>query len=102
MSFAQRELFPGPQADLFGDDAPAATAPAYMVKREHVVNRLVEMLADMRGAARWPWSETRVSLNRETVWPYLLRLLPADEAARWRADLDRETERLDGEAAQAA
>ena len=102
MPFAQRELFPGPQADLFGDDAPAAAAPAYQVKREHVVNRLVEMLADMRRAERWPWSETRVKLNRETVWPYLLRLLPEDEAARWRADLDREAERLDGEAAQAA
>lgn len=102
MPFAQRELFPGPQADLFGDDAPVAAAPAYQVKREHVVNRLVEMLGDMRGAARWPWSETRVSLNRETVWPYLLRLLPADEAARWRADLDREARRLDDEVARAA
>lgn len=102
MPFAQRELFPGPQADLFGDDAPVAAAPTYKVKREHVVIRLVEMLGDMRGAERWPWSETRVNLNRETVWPYLLRLLPADEAARWRTDLDRETERLDGEAAQAA
>ena len=102
MSFAQRELFPGPQADLFGDDAPVATAPAYAVKREHVVNRLIEMLGDMRRAARWPWSETRVSLNRETVWPYLLRLLPDDEAARWRANLDREAKRLDYEAAQAA
>ena len=95
LSFVQRELFPGPKADLFGDDAPVAAAPAYNVRREHVVNRLVEMLADMKGAATWPWSETRVSLNRETVWPYLLRLLPADEASRWRRDLQREAERLD-------
>lgn len=95
MGFAQRELSPAPQADLFGDEA---AAPAYRVKRDHVVNRLVEMLADMRGAPRWPWSETRVTLNRETVWPYLLRLLPDDEAARWRADLDAEAERLDAAA----
>lgn len=94
MTFAQRELFPSPQADLFGDAAPAP-APAYQVKREHVLNRLVEMLADMRGANRWPWSETRVSLNRETVWPYLLRLLPETEAQAWRANLEAEADRLD-------
>src|SRR4051794_34261190 len=92
MGYAQRELFPPPQADLFGE-GPAQ--PAYKVKREHVLNRLVEMLADMRAAEHWPWSETRVTLNRETVWPYLLRFLPEDEAARWRADLDAEAARLD-------
>ncbi|MDR4307476.1 hypothetical protein IHQ68_12695 [Chelatococcus sambhunathii] len=93
MTYAQRELFPSSQADLFGDDAPMR--PTYQVKREHVLNRLVEMLGDMRGAKRWPWSETRVSLNRETVWPYLLRLLPEPEAARWREELDAEAGRLD-------
>ena len=95
LTFAQRELFPSPQDDLFGEDAPIAVAPTYQVKREHVLNRLVEMLDDLKSAARWPWSETRVSLNRETVCPYLLRLLPDDEAEQWRIDLARETERLD-------
>lgn len=94
MAFAQRETSPAPQADLFGEASPPAQ-PAYQVKREHVLNRLVEILADMRGADRWPWSETRTTLNRETVWPYLLRLLPDDDAARWRADLDAEAGRLD-------
>lgn len=94
MGFAQRELFSPPQADLFGDDE-APPRPAYRVKREHVTNRLVEMLDAMRGARTWPWPETRVALNRETVWPYLLRLLPDDEAAQWRAELTVEAERLD-------
>lgn len=97
MGFAQSELFPSPQPDLFGE-AAQSSQPAYQVKREHVLNRLVEMLADMRGAQAWPWSETRVTLNRETVWPYLLRLLPEADARRWRADLDAEAERLDAAA----
>ncbi|RXF75473.1 hypothetical protein [Hansschlegelia zhihuaiae] len=97
MGYAQRELFPAPQGDLFGE-SDESLRPVYQVKREHVLNRLVEMLADMRAAERWPWSETRVALNRETVWPYLLRLLPEEEAERWRADLEAETERLDAAA----
>jgi hypothetical protein len=94
MAFAQRKLHSSPQADLFGDDAPAGPAP-YQVKPEHVLNRLVEMLDEMRGAAAWPWDETRMELYRKIVWPRLLRLLPADEADRWRSDLEAEADRLD-------
>jgi len=94
MGFAQRELFPSPQGDLFGDDASSAPAP-YQVKHEHVLNRLVEMLAEMRGAASWPWDETRMELYRTVVWPHLLRLLPEEDAERWRTDLETEAARLD-------
>lgn len=97
MRLPQRDLFLSSQPDLFGETEPPSR-PAYEVKREHVMNRLVEMLADMRAAETWPWSETRVTLNRETVWPYLLHLLPDDEAARWRHDLATEAARLDAAA----
>lgn len=85
------------QPDLFGEDAPAGPAP-YQVKREHVLNRLVEMLADLKGAEAWPWDEVRIDLNRNYVWPHLFRLLPEDEAERWRADLEAEAARLDAAA----
>lgn len=94
MGHAQRELFPGPQGDLFGDDAPAGPVP-YEVKPDHVRNRLIDMLDAMRGVEAWPWSASRTKLFRETVWPYLLGLLPEDEAADWRGKFDRETARLD-------
>ena len=57
----------------------------YQVKPEHVLNRLVEMLAELRGAEAWPWDDTRKELYREIVWPQLLRLLPEGEANRWGA-----------------
>jgi len=92
MSAVPKDLFPSPQGDLFGG---VSEEPAYRPKPEHIVNRLTEMLAAMRGASTWPWDEVRIALNREHVWPHLLRLLPGDEAARWQADLDAEAARLD-------
>lgn len=80
------------QSDLFGD--AAADPPRYQVKPEHVRNRLVEMIEAMRGVDAWPWSASRTKLFRETVWPYLLGLLPEDEAAVWKAKLDAEAARL--------
>lgn len=95
MRRAQRELFPQPQGDLFGEDAPAGPPP-YQVKPEHVRNRLIDMVEAMQGADSWPWSASRTKLFRETVWPYLLGLLPRDEAADWRVKLDAEAARLEG------
>lgn len=95
MGHARRERFPGPQGALFGDAASARPAP-YQVKPEHVRNRLIDMLGAMRGVEAWPWSASRTKLFRETVWPYLLALLPEEEAADWRGKLDREAVRLDG------
>jgi hypothetical protein len=79
------------QPDLFGGVTPAAYEP----KAEHVRNRLIDMLAQMRAAERWPWEGVQLDLFRNTVMPYLLRLLPEEESNRWRADIEAEAERLD-------
>ena len=81
------------QPDLFGGVTPAA--PVYQPKPEHVRNRLIDMLEQMRAADHWPWEGTQLDLFRNTVWPYLFRLLPEDEADQWRADIAAEAERLD-------
>lgn len=95
MAALQRSLFPEPQADLFGEPVPVRPA-AYVPKPEHVRSGLIEALAAMRGAQAWPWDGSQLKLRRETVWPYLIRLLPdRDEAERWRADLAGEAARLD-------
>lgn len=95
MGHAQRDLSPAQQGDLFGGAAPSGPAP-YQVKPQHVRNRLIDMVETMQGAQAWPWSPSRTKLFRETVWPYLLDLLPPDEAVDWRAQLDAEAARLDG------
>lgn len=95
MPAAQRSLSPEPQADLFGAPEPARPA-AYVPKPEHVRSGLIESLAAMRAAQNWPWQGSQLTLKRETVWPYLIRLLPdREEAERWRVDLDAEAARLD-------
>ena len=102
MGFAQRELFAPPQADLFGaaEASPASGRPgAYTPKPEHVRAGLIEALALLRASERWPWSGSWLKLQRESTWPYLIRLLPdRDEAERWRADLALEAARLDAAA----
>lgn len=94
MGHAQRDTSAAPQGDLFGVAEDSGPAP-YQVKPEHVRNRLVDMVEAMRGAEAWPWSPSRTKLFRETVWPYLLGLLPEDEAADWRGKLEAEAARLD-------
>lgn len=90
---------PALQMDMFGGGDGALPEP-YTPKVEHVRNRLVEMVETMRAAETWPWSSSRTKLFRETVWDYLLNLLPdQNEAARWRADLDEQAARLDRRAA---
>jgi hypothetical protein len=81
------------QPDLFGGVTRAA--PAYEPKPEHVRNRLIDMLEQMRAAEHWPWEGTQLDLFRNTVWPYLIRLLPEEESSRWRAELETEAARLD-------
>ncbi len=95
MPAAQRSLFPEPQGDLFGEAEPLPRA-VYTPKPEHVRAGLISALAALRGAERWPWAPVKLQLQRETVWPYLIRLLPdREEAARWEADLAAEAARLD-------
>lgn len=91
----KRDSASAPQGDLFGGAEPSGPAP-YQVKPQHVRNRLIDMVETLSGAQAWPWSTSRTKLFRETVWPYLLALLPEAEAADWRAKLDAETARLDG------
>lgn len=88
---------PPAQADLFGD---AVAAPkAYVPDARHVRNRLAEMLAAMRAAECWPWEPVMVALYRERVFPYLCERLPdAEEAARFRAEIEDEIARLDATA----
>ena len=60
---------------------------------------LAEALERMRAAQTWPWSGSWLKLQRESSWPYLIRLLPdPEEAERWRADLAAEAARLDAAA----
>lgn len=82
------------QPELFGEAAPAGSAP-YRVKPEHVTNRFEGFLAEMRAAPAWPWSAYETRKKREQLWPYLLALLPPNEATRWRAELEAEAARLD-------
>ena len=85
---------PSDQLSLFAD--PPAPA-AYVPDAQHVRNRLEDMLGLMQCAAIWPWPAVTVRLYRETVWPYLLALLPdPQEAARWRGEIEVQAARLDG------
>ena len=88
---------PPAQADLFGDSV--AVSKAYVPDPRHVRNRLAEMLALMRASERWPWEPVMVALYRESVWPYLCdKLADAEEAERFRAEIEAEIARLDAAA----
>lgn len=83
------------QSDLFGDDAPApAVPPRYVPKREHLLSPLNETLAALRAAEVWPWDRVMTDLKIDRALPHLLGYFPAEEAARWRADIDAEIARL--------
>ena len=82
------------QPDLFGEkkSAPAPILP----NPQHVRNRFIDFLAQMRAATAWPWDEDRVEFLRETVWPQLYtKLADQTEAADWKAQMDAEAARLD-------
>lgn len=83
----------GHQADLFGVAEPAASRPD--ADRNEALKQLNRFLNALRAAARWPWDDAYVELRRSYVWPNLLRRLPEDEAAEWRAALEAEAARLD-------
>ena len=82
---------PNTQADLFSD----SPASHYSPKREYVLPLLIETLTSLREAERWPWPSVQTDLKRNHVIPYLLRYLPEEEAACWKADLEMELTRLD-------
>ncbi len=83
------------QPDLFGDAADAPPAPArYPPKREHLLSPLNELLAASRAADQWPFDRVMTDLKIDRSLPRLLSYFPADEAERWRADIDAEIARL--------
>ncbi len=82
------------QQDLFaeGDIAPKR----YVPNPQHVRNSLKDLLDQMRAAKRWPWEGAVLELYRDIVPPQLYADLPdAEEAARWRAEIEAEAARLD-------
>ena len=82
------------QADLFGDSAPAPQR--YVPEQRHVRNRLEDLVAQMQGAATWPWEPVMVRLHREKTFSYLCGLIADQgEAADWRRRIAAEIARLD-------
>jgi hypothetical protein len=63
-----------------------------------VRNSLTDLLGQMRAAKRWPWEGAVLSLYRDIVPPRLLsELADAEEAARWREQVEAEVARLDSQ-----
>ena len=90
------------QAVLFQNGVEVITAPAYVVPYAIAVNTLRKTLAQLTAAERWPWDPDMKVARMDRTVPRLLAVLPPDEAARWRADLDAEALRLDAAEADAA
>ena len=81
------------QPSLFQEDIGPK---AYVPDPRHVRNSLGDLLEQMRAAERWPWDGAVLSLYRDIVLPRLCEELPdAQEAARWRAEIEAESTRLD-------
>jgi hypothetical protein len=70
----------------------------YVPDPRHVRNSLTDLLGQMRAAKRWPWEGSVLSLYRDIVLPRLLsELADAEEAARWREQVEAEVARLDSQ-----
>jgi hypothetical protein len=82
------------QQSLFAEEELAPKR--YVPDPRHVRNSLKGLLDEMRAAERWPWDGAVLSLYRDIVLPRLCEELPdANEAARWRAEIETEAARLD-------
>lgn len=92
------------QPDLFGDPGSAqASQKPHVPNPQHVRNRFIEFLAQMKAAETWPWDESRVETLRENTWPYLFARLPdAAEVEDWKRKLEAEAARLDAATQRAA
>jgi hypothetical protein len=85
---------PSAQQSLFGEEDVAPRR--YIPNPQHVRNSLKSLLDQMRAAERWPWEGAVLELYRAIVPPQLYADLPdAEEAARWRAEIEAEAARLD-------
>jgi hypothetical protein len=86
------------QQSLFAEEELALKR--YVPNPQHVRNSLADLLGKMCAAERWPWEGAALELYRDIVPPQLYADLPdAEEAARWRADIEAEAARLDAAAA---
>ena len=84
------------QTNMFAENEMGPKSKAYAPNPQHVRNRLRGLLDEMRAAERWPWEGAVLELYRDIVPPQLYAGLPdAEEAARWRADIEAEAARLD-------
>jgi hypothetical protein len=84
------------QSSLFAESEMGPKPKAFAPNPHHVRNRLRGLLEEMRAAERWPWEGTVLELYRDVVPPQLYAGLPdAEEAARWRAEIEAEAARLD-------
>lgn len=82
------------QPSLFAEEEPRPKT--YVPDPLHVRNSLTDLLGQMRAAKCWPWEGAVLSLYRDIVLPRLCTELPdAEEAARWRLEIEGETARLD-------
>lgn len=79
-----------PQSDLFGADS----VPSYRPDPEKVRARLHKILAEARGAQKFPWEPTRVSLYR-TIFPQMSLWLPEEESTQLRFEFETEIRRLE-------
>ena len=87
----QFDLFPEPQAELFGDDWRPRE---YRADPDRVRLGLRRILAEARAASTLPWDRSRAGLYR-TIVPQMTLWLPDDEAAQWRFEFETEMARLD-------
>ncbi len=87
----QKDFFSaGQQGDLFGPPPRMSYAP----KPEKVRQKLLAMLAELRGAEECPWSEKELGLNK-VIFPQMANWLPEDEAAQLRLEFRAEVARLE-------
>lgn len=84
------------QSTLFAEEDMGPKPRAYVPNPNAVRNRLRGLLEEMREAERWPWKGALLNLYRDIVPPQLYAALPdAEEAARWRSEIEAEAARLD-------
>jgi hypothetical protein len=83
------------QSSFFSDEDVASPPKPRKADPNLARNKLIFMLDLMRDATKWPWREEQLRTVRETLWPQALAALPPEEAARFRADIEAESTRLD-------
>jgi hypothetical protein len=98
MPAARRKPAKATVPDLFGGELPTVRR-SLAPPRDEVVGALDGMLAALKAAETSPWDPYKTELRRTYVVPELLRWLPEDEAATWRAALEAEFDRLAGRVA---